>query len=233
MFVREKRINGYTYLYLVETVREDGRAKQRIIKNLGRKEVVVASGGLERLAASVARYAERAVVLSQLEAGNPDGLACRRIGAPLLFGRLWEQTGCRAVIQELLAGRGFGFAVERAIFATVLHRLFVPGSDRACDKWITDYAVPAVDDLALHHLYRAMAWLGERSWTPRRAARHTRHLLPRAASRTRSRRRCSPAAVTCSASSPSCSWTPLRCASRAQAGRPSGSAATPRTTGPI
>ena len=65
MFVREKRINGYTYLYLVETVREDGRAKQRIIKNLGRKEAVTASGALERLASSVARYAERAVVLSQ------------------------------------------------------------------------------------------------------------------------------------------------------------------------
>ena len=74
MFVREKHINGYTYLYLVESVREDGRAKQRIIKNLGRKEVVVASGELERLAASVARYAERAIVLSQLAAGNPDGL---------------------------------------------------------------------------------------------------------------------------------------------------------------
>ena len=88
MFVREKHINGYTYLYLVESVREDGRAKQRIIKNLGRKEVVVGSGELERLAASVARYAERVVVLSQLEAGHPDGLVCKRIGAPLLFGRL-------------------------------------------------------------------------------------------------------------------------------------------------
>jgi hypothetical protein len=54
VFVREKHINGYTYLYLVESVREGGRAKQRIIKNLGRKEVVVASGELERLAASVA-----------------------------------------------------------------------------------------------------------------------------------------------------------------------------------
>ena len=64
MFVREKRINGYTYLYLVESVREHGRAKQRIIKNLGRKEAVVASGELERLAGSVARYAERALVLS-------------------------------------------------------------------------------------------------------------------------------------------------------------------------
>ncbi len=161
MFVREKHINGYTYLYLVETVREDGRAKQRIIKNLGRKEVVLASGGLERLATSVARYAERAVVLSDLAAGNPDGLACKRIGASLLFGRLWEQTGCRAVIEDLLAGRGFEFAVERAVLATVLHRMMVSGSDRACEKWLADYDVPGVDGLALHHLYRAMAWLGE------------------------------------------------------------------------
>src|SRR4051794_15849535 len=161
MFVREKRINGYTYLYLVETVREDGRAKQRIIKNLGRKEAVTASGALERLASSVARYAERAVVLSQIEAGNPAGLACKRIGAPLLFGRLWEETGCRAVVEDLLSGRGFEFAVERAVFATVLHRIMVSGSDRACEKWMADYDIPGVDGLTLHHLYRAMAWLGE------------------------------------------------------------------------
>ena len=161
MFVREKRINGYTYLYLVETVRENGRAKQRIIKNLGRKEAVTASGALERLASSVARYAERAVVLSQLEAGNPAWLACKRIGAPLLFERLWEETGCRTVIEDLLAERRFEFPIERAIFATVLHRIMVSGSDRACEKWMADYAISGVDGLALHHLYRAMAWLGE------------------------------------------------------------------------
>jgi len=161
MFVREKRINGYTYLYLVETVREDGRAKQRIIKNLGRKEALAASGALERLASSVARYAERAVVLSQLETGNPERLACKRIGAPLLFGRLWEETGCRAVIEDLLSGRAFEFPVERAVFATVLHRIMVSGSDRACEKWLADYDLPGVDGLALHHFYRAMAWLGE------------------------------------------------------------------------
>src|SRR5689334_20635546 len=161
MFVREKRINGYTYVYLVETVREDGRAKQRIIKNLGRKEALAASGALERLASSVARYAERAMVLSQIEAGNPARLACTRIGAPLLFGRLWEETGCRAVIEDLLSGRGFEFAVERAVFATVLHRIMVSGADRACEKWMPDYDIPGVDGLALHHFYRAMAWLGE------------------------------------------------------------------------
>jgi Transposase DDE domain len=43
----------------------------------------------------------------------------------------------------------------------VLHRLFVSGSDRAADRWREDYAIAGVEGLTLHHLYRAMAWLGE------------------------------------------------------------------------
>jgi hypothetical protein len=42
-----------------------------------------------------------------------------------------------------------------------LHRLFVSGSDRAADRWREDYAIAGVEGLDLHHLYRAMAWLGE------------------------------------------------------------------------
>src|SRR3712207_2942864 len=206
MSVREKRIDGYTYLYLVETVREDGRAKQRIIKNLGRKEAVVASGGLERLAASVARYAERAMVLSQLAAGDTEGVQCRRIGAPLLFGRLWQETGCQAALGAVLAGRGFEFEVERAVFATVLHRIMAAGSDRA-------------------------SWPGS-ARNGRPASRPAPRPSPRAASRPRSRRSSSPAGATCSARSPSRSSTPPRCASRARAARRSAGAAIPRTTGP-
>jgi Transposase DDE domain len=37
----------------------------------------------------------------------------------------------------------------------------VSGSDRACEKWLADYAIPGTAGLVLHHLYRAMAWLGE------------------------------------------------------------------------
>ena len=77
------------------------------------------------------------------------------------YKRLWEETGCRAVIAELVGKRKHGFALERAVFLTVLHRLFVSGSDRAADRWREDYAIGGVDGLDLHHLYRAMAWLGE------------------------------------------------------------------------
>lgn len=161
MFVREKRIGAYSYLYLVETVREDGKTKQRIIRNLGRKDEVEAGGDLDRLARSAARLSQRSMILSLLaNAGVPD-MACRRIGAPLLFERLWRESGCRAVVEGALAGRRFEFAVERAVFLTVLHRLMVSGSDRACEHWRDDYRVDAIADLQLHHLYRAMSWLGE------------------------------------------------------------------------
>jgi len=158
MFIREKTARGHRYLYLVENERESGRVRQRIIRALGRKDVLLASGELDRLAASLVRHCDRAVILSDMEAGR---VACTRIGGPLLFGRVWERLGIAGVLGELLQGRGFEFAVERAIFASVLHRLFVSGSDRSCEKWMADYQIAGIDGLQLHHFYRAMAWLGE------------------------------------------------------------------------
>ena len=51
--------------------------------------------------------------------------------------------------------------MERAIFATVLHRLMVSGSDRACERWLEAHRLDGAGGLELHHLYRAMSWLGE------------------------------------------------------------------------
>ena len=160
MFVREKTVNGYTYLYLVENVREDGRTKQRIIRNLGRKDAVLAAGDLDRLLASVGRFARQSIILG---AQGEDGarVEARRIGGSLLFGRLWQRLGVSEVLEELLAGRQFGFAVERAVFVATLHRLFVSGSDRNCADWMESYLIEGSEGLALHHFYRAMAWLGE------------------------------------------------------------------------
>jgi hypothetical protein len=79
----------------------------------------------------------------------------------LLFERLWQEVGCRAVLEDLAGQRQFAFAAERGTFLTVLHRLFVSGSDRAAEKWRADYRIEGTEGLQLHHLYRAMAWLGE------------------------------------------------------------------------
>src|SRR5262245_56930900 len=101
------------------------------------------------------------MVLSAIADDSAMNIASRRIGPALVFERLWEETGCRAVIEQLCGARKHGFALERAVFLTMLHRLFVSGSARAADRWREDYRIAGVDGLDLHHLYRARAWLGE------------------------------------------------------------------------
>src|SRR5215203_2881913 len=162
MFFRLKKSGPRSYLQIVEN-RRDGRAvRQHVIATIGRIDELAARGGLATLLASGARLCEQVMLFSALE--NPEQstrLSCKRIGGPLLFGRLWERLGVGAVLQELLAPRAFEFALERAVFVATLHRLFVSGSDRDCASWMQDYAVPGAESLSLHHFYRAMAWLGE------------------------------------------------------------------------
>src|SRR6476646_10134642 len=161
MYFRRKTSSGRAYLQIVESRRDCDQVRQQVIATLGRFDELQASGQLERLLRSGARFAAKAMVLS---AANDDAaikIAVRRIGPALVFERLWEETGCRVVMAELAGRRKHGFVLERAVFLTVLHRLFVSGSDRAADRWREDYAITGVEGLDLHHLYRAMAWLGK------------------------------------------------------------------------
>src|SRR5580704_18070783 len=161
MYFRRKTSAGRAYLQIVESRRDGEAVRQQVIATLGRFDELQASGQLERLVRSGARFAAKAMVLSAASNDAAIQIAVRGIGPALVFERLWAETGCRAVVMELAGQRKHGFALERAVFLTVLHRLFVSGSDRAADRWREDYAIAGVAGLDLHHLYRAMAWLGE------------------------------------------------------------------------
>jgi transposase len=161
MFFRTKTSGSRSYLQIVENHWENGRTRQRVIATLGRLDQLQQTGQLDALLVSGARLAQSILLLSAHAQGQLPTITTRRIGPALIFERLWQQTGCQRVIEQLLDARRFECDVERAIFLTVLHRLFDPGSDRAADKWRTDYQIDGCDSLQLHHLYRAMAWLGE------------------------------------------------------------------------
>src|ERR671933_97215 len=161
MFVRVKKIGPYEYLYLVENVREGGRHVQRVIKALGRKDEVEASGLLDGLVASAARHSRRSIVLSSFYRGELPELTRRSLGPDLVFGRLWDETGCRRVLRALLAERGFAFDAERAIYLSVLHRLMISGSDRQADLWRRNVHIPGAEELTLKQIDKAIAWLGE------------------------------------------------------------------------
>jgi hypothetical protein len=101
-------------------------------------------------------------VLNAHREGRAPSVSHRRIGPALIFGRLWNELQIPRVIEQLLAGRRFDLPMERILFLTVLHRLFDPGSDRSCVLvWKKGYEIPGSEEVELHQVYRAMAWLGD------------------------------------------------------------------------
>jgi hypothetical protein len=169
MYFRRKPSQGRIYLQIVESQRTGDQVRQRVIATLGRLDELEASGQLGRLLRSGARFVQQAMVLDAARTGDAPAIAVRRIGPALLFERLWAETGCQNVITTLARRRGHRFAIERAVFLTVLHRLMRGGSDLAAERWREEYRIAGSDGLDLHHLYRAMAWLGEELPTDQQA----------------------------------------------------------------
>jgi len=158
MFARVKKAGPYQYLQIVENRRENKKSVQHVIATVGRMDQMQAKGQIETLTRSLSRFSEKVLLI--LSEKSDIHAEAKRIGPGLVFGRLWKELGIDAILHGLLADRKFAFDVERAVYLTVLHRLFPSGSDRSCDKWHCDYLIQGVDDLSLHHLYRAMAFLG-------------------------------------------------------------------------
>jgi hypothetical protein len=161
LFIRTQTNADRTYLLLVENERVAGRVQQKIIARLGRLDELVNSGELDRLLKSLGRFSEKYTVLGAHARGEALTTRTRVVGPALIFERFWQELGIEGVINELAQARRFAFALERAVFLTVLHRLFAPGSDRAAEKWKADYAIAGAEALGLHQLYRTMGWLGE------------------------------------------------------------------------
>jgi hypothetical protein len=162
MFFRQKRSGNRVYLQIVENQWVKGRSQQRVIATIGRLDELQQSGQLEGLLESGAKFAEASLVLTAHREGRALSVSHRRIGPALIFGRLWNELQLPQVIEQLLAGRRFDLPMERILFLTVLHRLFDPGSDRSCVLvWKKGYEIPGTEEVELHQVYRAMAWLGE------------------------------------------------------------------------
>ena len=159
MFARVKKSGNNQYLQIVENRKVSGKVVQRVISTVGRLDRLQEKGEIENLVRSLSRFSEK--VLLVLSGKTEVGAETKKIGPVLIFERLWNELGIRKVLERALQERFFCFNVERAIFLTVLHRLLMCGSDRFCDKWRRDYRIAGVEDLSLHHLYRAMAFLGE------------------------------------------------------------------------
>ena len=161
MYFRVKRTGTYSYLQIVESFRDGGKVRQNVLGTVGRLDLLQSSGQFDALIRSGLRFCKKLAVIDAHAAGRTEPVKVQRVGPDLVFGRMWEELELGKIIRRALESRRYGFDVERAVYLTVMHRLFAPGSDRAAERWREAYRLPGTERLDLHHLYRAMAFLGE------------------------------------------------------------------------
>lgn len=165
MFFRVKRSvqssGTYEYLQLVESHRDEGSVRQRVLANLGRLDQLVADGTVDSLLRSLAKFSQQLLVVEKVRTGSVEAHSARSWGPALVFERLWQQQGLPEILERLARGRQFGFDVERVVFALALQRLCDPGSDLQGSQWIPTVECAGFDGIALQHLYRTVGFLSE------------------------------------------------------------------------
>lgn len=150
---------AYEYLQICRSVRDGGSVRQQVIANLGRKDELLASGELDGLVRSLARYSEKLRVVEA--AKGIEARTAKSWGPALIFGRLWEKQRVGALLKNLSQDRRFGFDVERVAFALALQRLCAPGSDLQGSGWLGTVEAPGFEGIALQHMYRTCRFLSE------------------------------------------------------------------------
>jgi len=164
MFVKPTRVRSggrvLTYLQLVESYRDGGRVRQRVIKKLGREDELDLAM-IERLIRSLAKYAD-----VEVGAGNP--LAEAELLPGLAFGHVhalehvWSDLLLGDIVRGMAAGRRFRFDVVNVIKAIAFQRVLDPGSERSLVRsFLPSVFAPEFEGIELQHAYRALQFLAE------------------------------------------------------------------------
>jgi transposase len=155
MFIKITKSGKYKYAQLVESYRQDGATKHRVLLNLGRVDQIKNNPSFQNLA-------RRLVELSRAqEVVNLSSISEAEIfnWGYLVYRRIWEQFGISEVLKEIAAKRKIQFDLDGACFLMAIQHLLQPRSKLGTYNGQERYLnLPEVD---LNHLYRSLDILAE------------------------------------------------------------------------
>jgi len=163
MFTRTKTVksNGkvYRYVQLVESYRDNGTPKQRVILNLGRKEDFDGSQA-DEIASALKKHTSHLAVIDPEEDCHHKW--AKNYGDVFVMQRIWKELKLDELLNKLLKEREYEFDVKNAIQAMVLNRIIDAKSKLSTYEWLQEEVYwPHISELELHHLYRALDFLIE------------------------------------------------------------------------
>ena len=154
----------YQYLQLVESYRDGGRARQRVVQSFGN---VAHFSDRERQ--GLLRSLTRALGLAAEGTPHDEPLTAldtRRYADLWALRSLWNDLQLPATLGRLAQPRAIEFDLELITFLMVAHRLVDPGSKLALTRWLPDVFLDGQDleAIQVQHCYRALDVLADVRW---------------------------------------------------------------------
>ena len=137
MYTKRVRVRrgdkSYVYLKIVESYRDAGRIRQRVIANLGREDELKASGQLEALAGALARL-------------DPPMAGVRReVGPLLLVAQVLARLGISPIVDAHLPDRSRSrLSPAEVVVALIANRLAAPSPLYDVAGWASQAAMAEV-----------------------------------------------------------------------------------------
>jgi transposase len=159
MYIRTVKNNsGQAYHQLVESFRDQGQVKKRVLLTLGKVE----DHKIEDLAEAIRRHQKQ---LSAYDLAKKVSIEDTFILGPLwVLKTLFERLGINEVLAKLQAAHPqLGFNLRELVFSMAACRFMEAGSKlKVYDYWIEKFYPKMIQsDMQLHQIYRAVSLLGK------------------------------------------------------------------------
>lgn len=159
MYIRvTKNQRGHAYYHLVESYREAGKVKQRVLLSLGRVE----ENKLEELAEAINKHLETANIFDL--AKEIDIESTYILGPLLVLERMMEQLGITEILKKLSRDhKKLQFDIQKVVFTQVCSRFIKPVSKLDLyDNWLERLYPGMIDQtIELQHVYRSLDILAQ------------------------------------------------------------------------
>ncbi len=159
MYIRvTKNQRGHAYYHLVESYREAGKVKQRVLLSLGRVE----ENKLEELAEAINKHLETANIFDL--AKEIDIESTYILGPLLVLERMMEQLGITEILKKISRDhKKLQFDIQKVVFTQVCSRFIKPVSKLDLyDNWLERLYPGMIDQtIELQHIYRSLDMLAQ------------------------------------------------------------------------
>jgi len=155
LFIKTTRVKGFEYIKLVESYRDNGTTRHRVLFNFGRADLIKKDESFLRIVKRLCEVAGFRVADAN-SASLPDdcGEATFYNYGYIAYRALWHELGIQDCLEEVESTTKISYSLPEAVFLMAVQHLLDPRSKLSAFQHQRQYF--NMDEIDLHHMYRSL-----------------------------------------------------------------------------